>query len=136
MSQHSPAWVINTKTNATIGAGYVVTPTAAVAKQSSLHITSSTYILGVTLDSVNDTTGTTPVIVAGTAKCVCGASVSVGSIVSPQTDTGKVIEAAPPATNTTAGIPTLGIALESGSANGMIEVALQINNYVQYGTNS
>lgn len=132
MSQQNPGkGVVSLRSGAaTITAGTVVGVSAA--KTVTNWATQTSNILGVALDTANPSSGVA-VILNGTAKCLCFASVSVGAIVGPATDgSGKIQERGNPATTTTLEQKTLGIALESGSTDGTIEVALFIDNRMSH----
>lgn len=131
MSQQNPGKTISLRAGAsTITAGMVVVATGA--KAVGVFATSTSNILGVALDTANPSAGVA-VILDGTAKVICFASVSVGAIVGPATDgSGKVAERGNPATVTTLEQKTLGIALESGSTDGTIEVALMVDNRMSH----
>lgn len=90
--------------------------------------TLSSNIIGVSKD--NASTGQSiDIVIAGTAKVLCAASVSAGSIVGPATAStaGYVVERAVTASTTT---KYLGVAYEPGDTNSVIEVLLQISNRV------
>lgn len=127
MSQTRAQTVISLKAASTLPA-YVVVGVSD-ANTVSLHATSTSMIFGVTTQASLDGTGTSiAVAIAGTAKVLAGASVSAGSIVTVQTATGYAVAAAAVNTTTSAIPKILGIALNAGSTNGIIEVALQVNN--------
>ena len=87
-------------------------------------------IVGVSMDTA-DTNESLAVVIGGTARVVCNASISAGSIVGPVSATAGFIQALAMPTTVTAVWPnTLGIALQNGSTNAVIEVLLQINNAV------
>lgn len=127
MSQQNPGKCLSLRAGAaTITAGMVVAVSGA--KAVAVWATQTSNILGVALDTANPSAGVA-VILDGTARVICFASVSVGAIVGPATDgSGKIVERGNPATATTAEMKTLGIALESGSTDGTIEVALMVDN--------
>jgi len=88
--------------------------------------TATSIILGVSEDSA-DSGAAVNVVIGGTGKVQCAASISVGAVITSQTDTGLAIEAinlAP--TVTTLVVPfVLGQALHAGSTNAVIEVAIR-----------
>lgn len=90
-------------------------------------VTDTQVIIGVTLGPASFTGEAVDVLLAApTAKVMCNLSVSAGTIVGPATDgAGRVVERANPGTVTTFMVPTLGIALEAGDTNSVIEVLLQ-----------
>lgn len=99
----------------------------------NLYDTTTSLIFGVTADDSADGTGTSvKVVLAGTAKVACAASVSAGALVTAQsaTSSGLIMEVGAHVNNTTtAATPKiLGIAMQAGSTNSVIEVALRIEN--------
>ncbi len=126
MSQHSNQIVKSFAAQRTLTAGLVAA--AAGANQASLWLTSTSHILGVVDDTQINSDGAVPIVIGGTARVTCGASVSVGAIVGPASAAANVIERAVPNTVTSQMHKTLGIALQSGSTNASIEVLLQIVN--------
>lgn len=126
MAQFSNQTVKSYAAERTLTVGLVAS--AAGANQASLWLTSTSHILGVVENTQNNSDAAVSVIIGGTALAKCGASVSVGALVGPQTATALIIERAAPNTVTSQLHKTLGIALQSGSANALIEVQLQIVN--------
>ena len=91
--------------------------------------TSTSVIVGITTNDASATGQAVGVCLNGTAKCTCGASVSAGALLTAATDTGKCIDATSVLNTTTTVIPrTIGIALQTGSTNSVIEVAIIPNN--------
>jgi hypothetical protein len=87
-------------------------------------------IIGVTKDVASAGQGI-GVVIGGTARVLCNASISAGAIVGPVSATAGLIQAVTLPTTVTGVWPnTLGIALESGSTNAVIDVLLQVNNAV------
>lgn len=127
MSQQLRGKVKSFTAGETLTAGLVAYLSAA--NTVALWITSTASIVGVVEDDAAATNSAVGLTLDGTAKVVCGASVSAGAVVGPMTASAKVVERANPATTTTAFQKTLGIALEAGSTDAVIEVALQINNH-------
>ena len=128
MSQHTPGKTRSFKSGAgSLSSARVVGLSAA--NTVTYWATSTSMIVGVTYDEAQQSDAAISVILDGTAKVTCFASVSAGAIVGPATDgSGKVRERTNPATTTTAFEKTIGMALEAGSTDSVIEVALQINN--------
>lgn len=93
--------------------------------------TTTAMIIGVSQDYA-DTDDAVPVVIAGTAKVRCAASVPAYALVKPSTVTANVTPGSIADTGAlftvTAAYKTLGIALEAGSTNSVIEVLLQISN--------
>lgn len=91
--------------------------------------TTTTALLGVTNNDASATNQAVGVIISGTAKCKCGASVGAGEVVGCQTSTGKCIEITDVAVTTTTAVPkAIGISLQAGSTNSVIEITVQPNN--------
>lgn len=87
-------------------------------------------IVGVSKDngSTNTALG---IVIGGSARARCNASISAGALVGPVTGTSGLIQAVAMPTTVTGVWPnTLGIAVEPGSTNAVIEILLQINNAV------
>lgn len=126
MSQQRAQVVISFKAERTLTAGLIANMPGA--NQAGLWLTSTSHILGVIEDDQTNSDAAVPIIIAGTARVTAGASVSVGSIVGPQTATAKAVERAVPTTVTSQMHKTIGIALQSGSTDSSIEVILQIVN--------
>lgn len=123
--------IVSFKSAATLPAYVVVKPTTA--NHVGLWDTSTALIMGVTLDTSNNNGGSdsaVAIVVGGSAKVICGASVSTGALIAVQTATGYAIEAGSLPNTTSATFPRLlGISLQAGSTNSVIEVMLQINNH-------
>ena len=121
--------VLSFEAAATLSAYRIVKPTTA--NHVGLWDTSTAQIIGVTLDdSTGGSDSSVAIVIAGTAKVACGASVSTGALVCAQTATGLLIETGAIPTTATSTFPKmLGIALQSGSTNSVIEVLLQIDNH-------
>jgi len=128
MSQVRGQNIVSFKGNATMTAYVIVKPTAK--NTVGICDTSTAYIVGVTADTSYESGASVPVVIGGTAKVLCGASVSAGAVVMAQTTTGYAVEATAMLNNTASSVvpKTLGIALEAGSTNSVIEVLIQINN--------
>lgn len=111
----------------------VVAPSAVGDHYAGVHETGTSLILGISQEDASATGQAWPIRIAGTSKAVCGASVSCGAILIPQTATGKVIEGTISANTTTTALPrSVGVALEKGSTNSVIEVLIAINNITRY----
>jgi hypothetical protein len=106
----------------------VVAPGTSSA-HAQVWVTATTLMLGVSMEDASATSDAWKIRIAGTAKAQCGASVSTGSILTAQTDTGKVIQATITDNTTTSTVPRIiGVALESGSTNSVIEIQIAITN--------
>jgi len=89
----------------------------------------ATMLIGVSRD-VASTGGAVSIVIGGTARVLCNASISAGAIVGPtNTNTGAIVERGGTNSSTQDAVKTLGIALENGSTNAVIEVLLQPQNY-------
>lgn len=97
--------------------------------------TSTGFVLGITIGPASFTGEAVPVLLMGpTAKASCFASVSSGALVGPATGgAGQIMERANPNTVTTQLLPILGIALEAGDTNSVIEVLLGVQNQAHRG---
>lgn len=131
MTQDGGQVIRSRKTNATLSAFRVVRVTAA--NTVGLYDTTTSLIYGVTGDDSQGGTGSSvKVVVSGSVKVQCAASVSAGALVTAQsaTTSGLVMEVGAHINNTTsAAVPKiLGIAMEAGSTNTVIEVELRIEN--------
>lgn len=104
---------------------YQIVALTTVANTVIPWATATSVILGVAADSA-DSGAAANIIIGGTAKVQCGASISMGAIITAQTDTALAIEAINVApTVTTLVVPfTLGQALQAGSTNSVIEVTV------------
>ncbi len=128
MAGENPGVIISQDANESITAHRIVSMVAASDNTVEMYQTSTSNILGVSHD-FGESGGSVPITISGTARVECGASVSTGAIVGPSTaSSGQIVERANPDTTTTANVKTLGIALQSGSTNSVIKVALQIDN--------
>lgn len=126
MSQFTPGVKVSIEASDTIPAFAVVA--LGATRLVAAWVTSTSHILGVS-EALADSGAACSVIVSGTAKVKCNASVPAGSLVAPVTDAAGAIKAVTTASLTTTAYPrTLGIALESGSTNSVIEVLLQPAN--------
>lgn len=118
MSQMKTGDIITLKATASVSAKSIV-KLDTTGNYCSMPDTITTNLLGISLDSA-DTNGAVAVIINGTAKVVCGASVAAADPVGAQTGgTGKAVTVA---TSTTARI---GQAIEAGSTNSVIEIVIQ-----------
>lgn len=133
MSQFSPQYRKGFIADASCAAFTVAcrsgTTTAYAVRQWN---TATANIIGVFTNNAS-TGGTVEIALMGTAKVLCAASVSAGSLVGPNTVTanltggiGQIIEK--PTWASATGAHILGTALEAGSTNTVIEIALQIFN--------
>lgn len=129
MSQHMNQPAITLKAaDESVPANRILTLSAG--QTVDIPNTTTAMIIGVSCNDISATGQAVGVARNGTAKIQCGASVSAGALLTYQTSTGKCIEASANinATTTTAIEKTIGIAMEAGDTNSLIEVALDINN--------
>lgn len=130
MSQVRAQERISFKQNATLAAYRIVTVTGA--NQVGYWNTITANMIGVTWDdgSKVGSGGDVDVVIAGTAKVQCLASVAAGSLVGAETATGLGVQRSNPSaiTTATASIKAIGIALENGSTNSVIEVLISRSN--------
>ena len=118
MSQMKTGDVITLKATASISA-YSIVQVDTTAQKCSMPTTITSNVVGISQD-LAVTNGAVAICINGTSKVVAGASVTAGDPVGAQTaGTGKAVTVS---TTTTAGI---GIALQSGSTNSVIEVIVQ-----------
>ena len=126
MSQNTPGVKVSIEASDTIPAFAVVA--LGATRLAGIWVTSTSHILGVS-ERLADSGAACSIIVSGTAKVGCFASVPAGSLVTPATDAAGFIKAVTTASLTTTAYPRiLGVALESGSTNSVIEVLLQVSN--------
>ncbi len=119
--------------NATLSAGRVVA-LGATPNQVGYHVTQTSQILGVSIDDNKQAGSAIAIQLNGIARVVCNASVTAGELVGPVTDSaGKIGEVNDALTTTAALLKVLGIALEAGSTDSVIRVAIQIENRLQLG---
>lgn len=103
---------------------YVAVNLTAVANTVTNSITSTSVLIGVTTNGA-PSGGAVPVAIGGTAKMICAASTPVASVIVAQTGTGYAVVGDP---TTTSLNRSIGIALDAGSTNSVIEVLIQTNN--------
>jgi len=126
MSQFSNQVVKTFAANQSVTA-YTIVSRAATSTMAVLPWnTTTSLVLGIARDNAS-TGDALEVVIGGTAKVICSASVSAGSLVGPTTATAGYA-AAITGFFTTSAYKYIGIALEAGSTNSVIEVALQFNN--------
>lgn len=128
----NPGQVITCKVSATISA-YKVVGGYTGANSCRIQDTNTMNILGVTInDSQGGSDSSIAVALSGVVKCICAASVSAGSIVTydPTIGSGNIIAAANIINSSTSAVvpKVVGLALQAGSTNSVIAVALQIQN--------
>ena len=103
--------------------------TLSAAQTVDIPNTLTSVLIGITANDGSATNDAIGVVLNGTAKCACGASVDAGAILTVQTSTGKCIAGTQLLNTTTTAVPrTIGIALDAGSTNSVIEVAIIPNN--------
>lgn len=120
MSQYTPGVKVSIEASDTIPAYRVVA--LGATRVVGLWQTNSSFLVGVS-ESLADSGAACSIIVSGTAKVSCLSSVAAGSLVGPSTDGSGQIAAR--TVNTATTFPQiLGVALESGSTNSVIEVLL------------
>lgn len=130
MSKFQDGPDINLKANSASSPAYRVVGVATTGDfYAGICITATSHILGISQEDASSTGEAWKVRKYGTSKAACGASVSAGSILTFQTDTGKVILATITDNTTTSTVPkTVGIALQAGSTNSVIEISIEIVN--------
>jgi len=135
MSQDRARTVVSLKQNATLSAYRIVRLSGA--NQVGLYDTATSNIFGVTTDDGSDagTNGAVSVCINGTTKVQLAGSVAAGSLSSRKADTisglGTAITNPALITTTTSNRKALGIAMEAGSTNSIIEVSVgPVNNAI------
>lgn len=108
---------------------YRVVAPGTTSSQAQVWVTATTLMIGISQKDASATGEAWNVRIYGTSKATCGASVSSGSILTAQTDTGKVIAGTKTYDTGTTAIPrTIGVALEKGDTNSVIQVLIMPNN--------
>jgi len=133
MSQFASQLIKSFIANQSITAYTVVTRAATSTYSVAPWNTATAMVIGVAQN--NGSTGDAiEVAIAGTSKVYCAASVSAGSIVGPNTATanltggiGSIVERVGSFTSTIA-YKQIGVALEAGSTNSIIEVLIHVSN--------
>lgn len=101
-----------------------------------LHQTTTSKIIGLTINDASNAGDAVGIIVSGIGRAVCNASVSVGAVVCPVADTGKIAEITVDAytmSTTSVYAKSVGVALQSGSTNSVISVLVMPNNMSKVG---
>ena len=114
-----------------VGAYRCVAPATSVGGQRRVQLwtTNTMHVLGIAQDNATDTFGVPVATHSGDiVPCVCDLSVSVGALVGPGTTTGGIVERVLGATAAVWAVPRIGIALESGSTNSVINVLVRVDN--------
>lgn len=127
MSQESNQIVKSFKANETIPAYAIV----HLLTDSTIEVwdTVTSKVIGVSRD-LTQPGAAAAVVIGGTARVLCNASISAGAIVGPtNTNTGSIVERGATNTSTSDFARILGIALENGSTNAVVEVLIQPQNY-------
>ena len=94
--------------------------------QCAIAVSTTSVQIGVTNNDASSTGEAVGIIINGTGKVACGASVAAGVVVGMQTDTGKVIDVLDTADTTTTAVPrAIGVSLQAGSTNSIIEITIQ-----------
>lgn len=128
MSQENQGQIISCKAaNASVTAYRVVTVIAG--NTIDVFDTTTSKILGVSIQNAAAAGSAVGVTINGTARVTCNSTINAGAVVAPVAGTGKIAAETALFNTTTTVIPrTLGIALESGTTNAVIEVAIIPNN--------
>jgi len=125
MSQVRNQVVITMKTlNGSMPAYRILAP-AGANNTVKVWDTSTSLIIGVSTTEHSATGEAVAVAIAGTAKIMAGENISVGSIITAQTGTGKAVTGVKEFVQSTTSAPrAVGIALESASTGALVEVLL------------
>lgn len=103
--------------------------TVSGVNQVDVWQTATSLTLGVAQDDASATNDAVGVRIYGTSKATCGESISSGSLLTVQTDTGKILNGTKTYNTGTTAIPrTVGISLQAGSTNAVIEIVLFPDN--------
>ncbi len=130
MSQVTVQQIGSFKAGATISAYRLVGPHTTTAERTVAQwATATSIILGVSTDDYNSDAAAA-IVVGGSAKAQCGASVTMWTPATGQTDTGKIIDSSSlAATAASLVIPFLaGVPLENGSTDGIVELLVRPSN--------
>jgi hypothetical protein len=111
---------ISLKVQATLAAYRIVTMVTGTSDICKYPSAATDFSLGITADTVLDTTASIPVYVAGIAKLAFNASCAAGALVAPDSSGYGV-----PHTNTTAGSYVIGVALQNASTGTVAQVLIQ-----------
>lgn len=126
MSQVSNQLIKSFAVNSSVPAFTIVAIQATSTSQVTNVWTSTLNIVGVALDNAS-AGDSVPVAIGGTARVICNVSISAGDLVAPVTSTGFGVGLAATFTST-ALFKHLGVALDNGSTNSVIEVLINPNN--------
>jgi len=96
----------------------------------AIHDTSTAYPLGIIQDTV-DPSMPAEVMIDGTSKVMTAEAVTCGDLLTVQTGTGLVWKMSTTSYTHTSGEKVIGIALESGNTNALIEVLIARSRGVQ-----
>ena len=110
--------------------------TVSAKNTADLWQTSTSKILGLTTNDASNAGDAVGIIINGIGRAVCGASVSVGAVVCPMTDTAKITEITVDnftMSTTSLFAKSVGVALQSGSTNSVISVLVMPNNIGKIG---
>ena len=132
MSQRRAVVEVSFTAGETLAAFRIVGPSSGTSAVQ-LWDTSTALFTGVTQDSSSGGTGSSVLVaIGGACKVVCDASVSAGAILTGQTATGLAIAGVNTSDTHTTTLPrSIGVALQAGSTNAVIEMLIGINN-IQY----
>lgn len=126
MSQFSNQEVKSFRAVGSIPAYVIVSRAATSTAEVTAVWTATSMIVGIS-NNAGSTGDAIGVVLGGSSKLICNASVPVASIIGPATGTGLGVALAATFTST-ALFKHIGIANENGSTNAVIEVLIQINN--------
>lgn len=107
---------------------YRVVAPGTTSAYAQVWVTATTLMIGISQKDASATGEAWNIRVYGTSKAVCGASVSSGSILTAQTDTGKVIQGVKLMATGASQARVIGVALEKGDTNSVIEILIAPNN--------
>lgn len=126
MSQDTPGVIKSFRAGDTLSAYRVVQADTATCNTVVMWATSTSRAIGVTA-AYADSGSAIPVILNGTARCQAVDTITVGTVLQVQTATGLVQTATvlTPATGAANHVRIVGVAAESVSTGGVVEVILQ-----------
>lgn len=131
MSQIRNQSIISMKAaNASIPAYRIMSLATTLANSVQLCDTDAAIMIGASAENASATGESIPVVIGGTCKLMAGgADISVGSLLTAETATGKAILCIKDSdvTNTST-LRVFGVALEGISTGAIGEVLIQINN--------
>ena len=130
MSQVRNQSIISMKAfNTSLPAYRILTMGTATANKVMVWDTSTCLMIGASASDGSSTNDAIKVVIGGTCKLMAGENISTGSLITPQTATGKAMLAVNAFVQSTTSAPrSFGVALEGISVGAYGEVLIMINN--------